>query len=428
MTAPTGGFATPLANRAFPQDIFSRYYLPEASSVNEYRRLQTLLQSMTNELLNRLISFPPRDRAGPIASGRFDYQAHYCILKILELLKTDAHFEIVLDHEDDVFVLDSLTAPTSITLFQVKTKTPGNFTVEAMCKAVGAERPRSIIARMYGNIDKFQNLQAKSVLVSNARFRLKSKTGKDLIYTSFRFADKEAHDDVVKALTKAVGTDFEGPLIIGWLSNVELHNCGMGTAAQSETVKGFIVGHFDAANIDIGGRITPVYNELFSTIKHKIRREGVGTDVLGLIREKAISRPDVEKMFEHVAARRPSLITDWFFLGTEMAAAGMKTLEQIKIRKGIEAYFVARQEGRSDAAALSAEIRQALDMKQAEITSCSTLLEVLHLFEGTAWRTIHSFTSYEITGALLQETYEALNENRKPAGPSATIKEFEGQG
>ena len=67
-----------------------------------------------------LLTGVPREFSGSTTANRYDFQANFAILKLIELHESAGDYRIAFDYFDDVVVLDSATNPGKIYLYQVK--------------------------------------------------------------------------------------------------------------------------------------------------------------------------------------------------------------------------------------------------------------------------------------------------------------------
>jgi hypothetical protein len=91
----------------------------------------------------------PRERVGSQTQARYNFQANFGILKLVELREGGEDFRIIFDIFDDLMVVDSASAPTKACFYQLKSKDPGDWTIPDVCKKIGAQSPRSIISRLW---------------------------------------------------------------------------------------------------------------------------------------------------------------------------------------------------------------------------------------------------------------------------------------
>ncbi|MBY3201324.1 dsDNA nuclease domain-containing protein [Rhizobium laguerreae] len=128
-----------------------------------------------------LLKEPQREKGGKLAVERFEYQAAWGLSRILQLCKTGEDFGIAFEFHDDVLELDSMSGPTKVTFFQVKTQQTGNWTLASISASPGAvgkkstvkpgdpppEKKLSYAAKMYDNYKRFPDHTERLVFVTN---------------------------------------------------------------------------------------------------------------------------------------------------------------------------------------------------------------------------------------------------------------------
>src|SRR6185295_19219486 len=63
------------------------------------------------DLKDAILLIPPREQSGSEMADRVAYQIDWVLSKIIELHRTDDDYLIVLEHQDDVILLDSEASP-----------------------------------------------------------------------------------------------------------------------------------------------------------------------------------------------------------------------------------------------------------------------------------------------------------------------------
>ena len=123
------------------------------------------------------VAMRPRERGGPIAANRFEYQMNWAFCHLLDLHKAGREYLMVLDYHDDIVVFDSATTPTSIEFFQIKTRgqSKGAWKMKELIyrpKSKDPARPDalSILGKLYAHHVDFGTLVKAVIFVSNAQY------------------------------------------------------------------------------------------------------------------------------------------------------------------------------------------------------------------------------------------------------------------
>jgi hypothetical protein len=101
-----------------------------------------------------LLAKEPRESGGARSSNRFDCQKDWAICKLIELPDDGHDYLLLLDHHEDVVVLNSEILPTIADFFQIKTKASGNWTVHQLIKKPNSSSGHSsdsILDKLYSS-------------------------------------------------------------------------------------------------------------------------------------------------------------------------------------------------------------------------------------------------------------------------------------
>ncbi|MEO6751392.1 MAG: DUF4297 domain-containing protein [Chthoniobacteraceae bacterium] len=157
--------------------------------------------------LESFVAKSPRERGGPLATNRFEYQMNWAFCHLLELHKSDQEYLMVLDYHDDVVVFNSSTAPTSIQFFQVKSRgqSKGAWKLKELThrsKSKDESRPDSlsIMGKLYAHHVDFGLLVGAVIFVSNAQYAVRLQGDKDTS-TQEGFSLDDIHIDEVKRIS-----------------------------------------------------------------------------------------------------------------------------------------------------------------------------------------------------------------------------------
>jgi len=248
----------------------------------------------------------PPDLSGARGSNRYDFQKSWALCLLLRLHNEDEEYVLLLEHFDDVVVLDSPTAPTSISFFQIKTAKHHWTNARLVKQKAGAKGPkRSILGRLIENGVKFGEYAERLVLVSNQPFSLELYDGAEtseltnVAFTNLSSAEKSRFR---KKLKEQLEGDFTASeeithFEVTELSVLEHSTHARGKISEFAEKRGLMEGH----------------GALFKAITEELRRrttfEGSRTSLSEILKSKGISRNEFEAMILHAAqaARNPSL-------------------------------------------------------------------------------------------------------------------------
>lgn len=135
----------------------------------------SLLPDSLDDLLRDL---PGDEKGGATATLGFTFQQWWATLTAVERLATDDDFAVLLEFKEDVAILDSATAPTSVEFCQIKkSEREGTWSLKDLqrkgrkLKDDSGHEP-SILAKLYRRRIEFQGHPIRLQFVSNVGFKL----------------------------------------------------------------------------------------------------------------------------------------------------------------------------------------------------------------------------------------------------------------
>jgi hypothetical protein len=267
------------------------------------------------DLKSRLIQAPPRDLSGPLASDRFTYQQTWALCHLLELHESGNDYVVIFDHHEDVSTLDSEDQPTILIGYQIKTKDPGRYTVQALLKREkGAGNPPSLLPSILGKLFdlkvRFPTEVRLLAIVSNTSVsvRLKSdgKVHYDQELTKFSELDIATQDAIVLALQKELGLP-EKPVVDGLLEfrKADLPIKGHDTHGTGKLAE-FLQRLFPKKEF----RVMPLFRALLSEVVSKNNNLDPNHNYDDFLKHKALSRRRFTEVLEQagVSHRKVDLL------------------------------------------------------------------------------------------------------------------------
>jgi hypothetical protein len=177
-------------------------------------------------------STAPRERAGSQTQARYDFQANFGILHLLELQESGQDFRIIFDIFDDIMVVDSASAPTQARFYQLKSKDPGGWKIADVCRKIGATAPRSIVSRLYAHIVSFGAAVVETGLISNAAYKMKLLDGSTTTGARHRIGGSELHDEETEKIAAAVSADINLADLPSWLPKLAFIRTTLGALSS----------------------------------------------------------------------------------------------------------------------------------------------------------------------------------------------------
>lgn len=122
---------------------------------------------------NRLVTEPQREKSGETGAQRYDYQALWGLSLIFSHHATGTDYAISFEFHDDIILLNSASAPSQASFYQVKTKAKGHWTLSDLTSRKKKKNDPtngllpSHVGKLYSNYTTFPNDTDKLFFVSN---------------------------------------------------------------------------------------------------------------------------------------------------------------------------------------------------------------------------------------------------------------------
>jgi Cap4-like dsDNA endonuclease family protein len=155
----------------------------------------------------------PREKSGSRTSSRFEFQANFSILKILDLHESGNDYRVLFDHFDDLTILNSSNAATHIQFYQIKGRDSGkHWTIKQLVKEEKTSTsPRSIIGKMYQNASLFSAETERTAFASNASYDFLLKDGTRTSPDNVTIQGIDLHGNELQAVDAVLELDFPNP-------------------------------------------------------------------------------------------------------------------------------------------------------------------------------------------------------------------------
>ncbi len=94
----------------------------------------------------------PRESSGSVSANRFDFQRDWALCRLFELQESGTDYVLVMEHHDDIVLLDSSDAPTAVDCYQVKTA-DSHWSIKDLLRQKSGKtgKANSIVGKMYAN-------------------------------------------------------------------------------------------------------------------------------------------------------------------------------------------------------------------------------------------------------------------------------------
>lgn len=286
-----------------------------------------------------------RESAGAQTRARYDFQAHIAMLKIFDLHEQTNEYQVILDHFDDVVVVEKSLSGDLIDFYQVKTKSSGQWTITALTQSKkDAASPSSIIGKMYQNAVIFGEATRSIRFLSNAGFKVTDSDGKPFSADAERIAASAMHANEQQSIEASLDTDFPPPRNPHCTGMLFLERTPLSTTAQSTFVTGRLVEMLSEIGEDETLPARAIYQTIFANIAVKSGRSGAYSSEDEFIASKAITRDDVTRVLQKAGATN-RFRSWWPQLHSEAIAAGYDAAQTIAFQNACLRYLKERAAG-----------------------------------------------------------------------------------
>ncbi len=248
-------------------------------------------------IVEDLMTEPQRETAGSAAYNAFDYQTAWGMTRLLQLHATTADYALAFEFHDDIAELDSLSAPTALRFYQVKTSSKDQWSLAKIAQLRGTGTAKSSYAgRMFDNAVKFGDGVEKVVFVTNQRLVDATHANEEI---GFETAERKKLEKFVASLGKE-RADFRSE---DHLPLFKFLDCGINTSNFDNTLVGaFTV--FLEQTIGSGEDARFFYLMMADECRRKSRRLSDLSGLQELLNSKFVTRAGVESKVESFRWRR----------------------------------------------------------------------------------------------------------------------------
>lgn len=315
----------------------------------------------------------PRESSGGRSSNRFDFQKNWALTHLLELHDRGSNYVLLLEHHEDVAVLNCDKTPSSIDCFQVKTLDNGNWSLAALLsrKALNKGNSLSILGKLYDNCRVFDPYTRSLNIVSNAGFDLELKKGGSCSKHA-RVRVKDLCDAHVTKITKQLKKEHNLSGNPNFASIAHLIVTDLALNDHSSHAQGRLVTFLENVRPNKAYPVGALYRALFEEIKRRTNYERTGLDFGALIEKKGISRAYFDNLLRELPEAK-TFVTVWQTISAALQSGGTSYTTVLKLNGECRRYDAERMD-RSNA--VLTRLKAAVDK------------EVKSLLKGSKHRTL----------------------------------------
>lgn len=320
----------------------------------------------------------PRETSGSTSANRFDFQRDWALCHLFEQHESGKDYVLVMEHHDDVIVLDARDDPKAVDCYQVKTA-DSHWSIRDLLrqKSLKKAKANSILGKMYGNCLIFDAATRSVNLVSNFAYRVDLSCGsKSDRKETIALTELEA--GVAKEVVDQIMAEYGLTSPPNFLGLAKLIVTSLSLDDHADHAKGKLVAFLDRERPGASIAIAPLYKTLYEELRRRANYEKQGLGYEGILRHKAISRDD----FVRIMARVPEvkrIENDWPTINLQLSSEGVGFLELKDIREACRKYEIERMNRRNNVLlALREAVKKAADQIRQDGTP-SRLSEALEL-------------------------------------------------
>lgn len=355
------------------------------------------------ELADLLVTAKPLETSGARAANRTDYQKDWALCLLLRLHESASDYLLLLEHHDDIAVVDSSVQPRRIMFFQVKTAARPWTTTSLTRRRKGKAGPKpSILGKLFHNGKQFGASVEKLSLVSNARYSVKladGRGGETLSNICFVQLSEEEKARARLSLKAELGVDVPLP----WEGLAFLVVDDLSVTDHATHTRGRISAFLEGRG-QSDSAVGAVYRVLFEEVRRRAHYEGTWSSPSELATCKGISRADFDAMLARantVPAGRA-----WEQCAEQLAREHVSFTEIQRLRKSWTKHEVYRMNA-SDLGirAFRDEVTERL-LAHTEAGRNLSLTELAAAIASSV-RKPPAYTADDIRAAIMLETYAA---------------------
>ena len=276
-----------------------------------------------------------------MSANRFDFQRDWALCRLFELHEEDGDFALLMEHHDDVIVLNSPEDPTAIDFYQLKSGT-GHSTIDSLLKPkkLKEKEGSSILGKMIDNCLRFQAAARSVNLVCDRPYKVPLKCGTKS-ETKDEICLGELTDDEAAKVVQKIAEEHELTDPPAFLGLVRLLVTTLSVNDHADHVMGKLAAFMGRVRPGVPIAIPPLYNTLYGDLRRKANYEKQGLDFDGLLKLKGITRDQFAKMIAEVKEQK-KFEGEWPTINTLLASEGIGFVELIHIREECRQYEIQR--------------------------------------------------------------------------------------
>lgn len=333
-----------------------------------------------NEIVQKILT--TRERAGPRAQSRFEFQASASILKTLQVHSTAHDYRVFFDHIDDLIFLDRSSDPDFISIFQIKGWESEACGTSKLCEVDNSRpAPRSIPGRLYWSVKSFTPSSVSEFgVITNAVLRFSVKRRRTSIDT-IKVSGSDLADKEWEKISKRITEDFPEEQLLNVREKFVIERLHIDVRGHRDVVRARLWDAMEQRGaIPDVSPISAGCSAIFENVRQKIGEavEYVINDLESLYSRKSLSRAEFEEFLGRVARTR--LFTSrWHYFEAALQLKGMAEIRRARIHALCQSYLLLRAQADHYALEFSGRIRQWTKSNRENLRKEETFMAIVDL-------------------------------------------------
>ena len=267
--------------------------------------------------------------------------------------------------------------------------------------------PRSIIGKMYKNAHDFAGKTGTITFVSNGTFKFTLSDGTKSNENNIKIKATELDNAEIKIIDAALDPDFPSPRSPNCTDILFFERTNLPLQDQAIFVTGRLVTHLEIYAASESFAVKALYEVLFRNVIARTGSTEKFNSDDALYKQKSLSRAEIATLLERAISKR-TFEASWHLVEAELNAAGITSVNIIKIHTSAIQYLRDRIRGEKRAILFSEQAEAAIEQNKENLDACGTIYEaaVLLRLHMTGPSNQNNFADL---GPLLIEAFEAMN-------------------
>ena len=259
------------------------------------------------DLKERLVIARPREESGRRTSDRYDFQKNWALCEILSRHEQDADYCVVLEHHEDIIVLDSELEPSVIELYQIKTRDGTHWLLSELLereKGRDGAPKTSYLGRLVRNLLIFGEYVRGLHFVSNLPYKVALESKEKSIPLDKIPLSELATLELTK-IDACLTEEYAPEAVPTYKKCTALLRCSLSLKEHDEHTQGVLVRFLDKRTPGASYPIPAIYRSLFDEIRRKTNTPQQCRDLAELIRHRSISRSRFDEILRAIVPTQP---------------------------------------------------------------------------------------------------------------------------